>query len=50
MQKNSRGEQEASIAVSDTFPLIALMHAGLLGKLGRLFRGIVVPPNVMSKA
>ena len=49
MQKNSRGRQEASIAVSDTSPLIALKHAGLLEKLSRLFQRIVVPLSVMRE-
>jgi len=49
LQKNSRGRQEASIAVSDTSPLIALKHAGLLEKLSRLFQRIVVPLSVMRE-
>ena len=49
MQKNSWEKQEASIAVSDTSPLIALKHAGLLEKLSQLFRRIVVPPSVMRE-
>jgi len=41
--------QQASIAVSNTSPLIALKHAGLLEKLGPLFRQIIVPPSVMRE-
>ncbi|MEB3799304.1 MAG: DUF3368 domain-containing protein [Desulfurococcales archaeon] len=49
MQKNSREEQEASIAVSNTSPLIALKHTGLLERISQLFQRIVVPPSVMRE-
>ncbi len=49
MQKNSREGQETSVAVSNTSPLIALKHAGLLERLSRLFQRIVVPPSVMRE-
>ena len=42
-------KQEADIAVSDTSPLIALKHAGLLEKLSLLFQRIIVPPSVMRE-
>ncbi len=42
-------KQEANIAVSDTSPLIALKHAGLLEKLSLLFQRIIVPPSVMRE-
>ena len=42
-------KQEVDIAVSDTSPLIALKHAGLLEKLSLLFQQIVVPPSVMRE-
>ena len=41
--------RRASIAVSDTSPLIALKHAELLGKLNLLFQRVVVPPSVMQE-
>ena len=49
MQKNSQEKRETSIAVSDTSPLIALKHAGLLEKLSQLFQRIAVPPSVMRE-
>jgi len=49
LQKNSREEQEASIAVSNTSPLIALKHTGLLERISQLFQRIVVPPSVMRE-
>lgn len=39
----------ASIAVSNTSPLIALKHAGVLEKLYLLFQRIIVPPSVMRE-
>jgi len=39
----------ASIAVSNTSPLIALKHAELLEKLNLLFQRITVPPSVMRE-
>ncbi len=41
--------REASIAVSNTSPLIALKHAGVLEKLSLLFQRIVVPSSVMEE-
>ncbi|MEB3755903.1 MAG: DUF3368 domain-containing protein [Desulfurococcales archaeon] len=49
MQKNSRGDLETSIAISNTSPLIALKHAELLEKLSLLFKRIIVPPSVMRE-
>ncbi len=49
MQRNLQKEQEISIAISDTSPLIALKHAGLLEELNLLFQGITVPPSVMRE-
>ena len=49
MQKNLWEGQEASIAVSNTSPLIAFKHAELLEKLSQLFQRIVVPPSVMRE-
>ncbi len=39
----------ASIAVSNTSPLIALKHAGVLEKLSLLFQKIAIPPSVMRE-
>ena len=39
----------ASIAISNTSPLIALKHAELLEKLNLLFQRIIVPPSVMRE-
>ena len=41
--------RRASIAVSDTSPLIALKHAELLEKLDLLFQRIIIPPSVMRE-
>ncbi len=37
MQKSSQGGLEASVAISDASPIIALKHAELLEKLSLLF-------------
>jgi len=39
----------ASIAISNTSPLIALKHAGVLEKLNLLFQRIIVPPSVIRE-
>jgi len=49
LPKNLQRKQETSIAISDTSPLIALKHAGLLEKLSLLFQGVTVPPSVMRE-
>ncbi|MCE4606779.1 MAG: DUF3368 domain-containing protein [Desulfurococcales archaeon] len=49
MQRASREKRKASTAVSDTSPLIAVKHAGLLEKLGFLFHVIIVPPSVLRE-
>lgn len=49
MPKTSLEKREASIAVSNTSPLIALKHAGLLEKLSLLFQRVIVPPSVMRE-
>ena len=42
-------KRRASIAVSNTSPLIALKHAELLEKLNLLFQRIIIPPSVMQE-
>ncbi len=42
-------EQEVKIAISNTSPLIALKHAGLIEKLSLVFRKVIVPPSVMKE-
>ena len=49
MLRNLQEEQETDIAISDTSPLIALKHAGLLEKLSFLFQRVIVPPSVMRE-
>ena len=38
-----------SIVVSDTSPIRALHHLGLLGILGQLFDRVIVPPAVLHE-
>ncbi len=47
--KNSLESEGINIAISNTSPLIALKHAGVLEKLGPLFRRVVVPPSVTKE-
>ena len=49
MLRDLPGEPRTSAAVSDTSPLIALKHAGLIERLSLLFRRIMVPPSVMRE-
>ena len=49
MPRISLEKREANIAISNTSPLIALKHAGLIDKLNLLFRRIIVPPSVMQE-
>jgi len=42
-------KRETSIAISDTSPLIALKHAGVLEKLSLLFQRIIISPSVMRE-
>lgn len=49
MQKTSLENRGASIAVSNTSPLIALKQAELVEKLNLLFQRIIVPPSVMRE-
>ncbi len=49
MQKTLLEKRGASIAVSNTSPLIALKHAELLEKLDLVFQTIIVPPSVIRE-
>lgn len=49
MLRSSLEKGEAKVAVSNTSPLIALKHAGVIDKLSLLFQKVIVPPSVMRE-
>ena len=50
MQRNLQKKQETNIAISDTSPLIALKHAGLLEKLKPAILGNNSSPKCYERA